>query len=100
MGAGWSAIDAIAAGTSGSAAAIGREGDLGSLEAGKLADLVVVRGNPARTISDVRHVEAVYQGGHEVVRSGQATLDARPLPWPADQIAERTIYRSTDVGRP
>jgi imidazolonepropionase-like amidohydrolase len=99
VGAGWSPVDAIAAGTSGSAAAIGREGDLGALEAGKLADLVVVRGNPARTISDVRHVEAVYQGGREVVRGGHATLDARPLPWPTNQIAERTIYRSTDVGR-
>jgi imidazolonepropionase-like amidohydrolase len=99
VGAGWSPLDAIAAGTSGSAAAIGREGDLGRLEAGMLADLVVVRGNPARSISEIRNVEAVYQGGREVVRQGCATLDVRPVPWPADQIAERTTYRSTDVGR-
>ena len=99
VGAGWSAVDAIAAGTSGSAAAIGRERDLGSLEVGKIADLVVVRGNPARTITDVRNVESVYRDGREVVRGGHVTLDARPVPWPADQIAERTRYRSTDVGR-
>ena len=99
VGAGWSPVDAIAAGTSGSAAAIGRERELGSLEAGKIADLVIVRGNPARTISDVRNVEAVYLDGREVVRGGHAVLDTRPVPWPADQIAERTHYRSTDVPR-
>jgi len=99
VGAGWSPVDAIAAGTSGSAVAIGRERDLGTLEAGKIADLVLVRGNPARDISDVRHVEAVYQNGREVVRNGHVTVDARDVPWPADQIAQRTRYRRTDVGR-
>jgi len=98
VGAGWTPIEAISAGTLGAATAIGRERDLGSLEAGKLADLVVVRGNPGRAISDVRQVEAVYLGGHQVARAGNATLDARPTPWPEDQVAERTLYRSTDAG--
>jgi imidazolonepropionase-like amidohydrolase len=98
VGAGWTPVDAIAAGTLGSATAIGREKDLGSLEEGKLADLVVVRGDPGRSISDVRQVEAVFLGGRQVAHRGSATLDARPTPWPADQIAERTSYRSTDAG--
>ena len=47
-----------------------RREDLGSLEAGKLADVVVVRGNPARSISDVRQVEAVYLNGRRVASRG------------------------------
>jgi cytosine/adenosine deaminase-related metal-dependent hydrolase len=59
------------------------------VEAGKRADLVVVRGDPTRHLSDIRQVECVFQRGRLVARRGQLTGDARPLPWPADEIAER-----------
>jgi len=98
VGAGWTPVEAIHAGTLGSAAAIGLEKELGSLEPGKLADIVIARGNPARSISDVRQIEAVYLGGRQVASRGAATLDARPTPWPDSAIATRTEYRSTDVG--
>jgi len=98
VGAGWTPVEAIHAGTLGSATAVGVEKTLGSLEAGKLADVVVVRGNPARSISDVRQVEAVYLNGRRVASRGHATLDERPTPWPESAIATRTEYRSTDVG--
>lgn len=97
VGAGWTPLEAIEAGTRGAAAAIGREHDIGTLETGKLADVVIVRGDPARHIADVRNVEAVVLGGALVVQSGTATLDARPLPWPSDQVAERSTYRSTEA---
>jgi len=100
VGAGWTPLEAIAAGTSGSAVAIGREREVGSLEVGKLADLLVVTGDPTRRISDIRNVEAVFLGGRQVVRAGHATLDARPLPWPADQVDQRDTYRSTEARRP
>lgn len=89
VGAGWSPLEAIEAGTLGAAGAIGRETEIGSAEAGKLADLVVVRGDPTRNISDIRQVERVFQGGRLVASSGQLTSDTRPLPWPLDEIAER-----------
>ena len=98
VGAGWTPVEAIHAGTLGSATAVGAEKELGSLEPGKLADVVAVRGNPARSISDVRQVEAVFLGGRPVVSRGHTTLDARPTPWPDNAIALRTEYRSTDVG--
>jgi hypothetical protein len=98
VGAGWTPVEAIATGTLGSATAIDREKETASLQAGKLADLAVVRGNPARSISDVRQAEAVFLSGCQVVSGGHATLDVRPTPWPEDQIATRTVYRSTDVG--
>jgi imidazolonepropionase-like amidohydrolase len=80
--AGWSPLDAIRAGTLGAAVAIGREQDRGSLEPGNLADLLIVRGDPTRTISDIRAVEQVYLGGRAVTKAGQLTDDARPEPWP------------------
>jgi imidazolonepropionase-like amidohydrolase len=88
-GAGWSPDEALEAGTLGAAAAMGLERELGSLEPGKQADLVVVRGDPTRNISDVRQVECVVLGGRVVARAGQLTVDARAVPWPVDDIAHR-----------
>ena len=80
--AGWSPVEAIEAGTLGAATAIRREDELGSIETGKLADLLVVRGDPTREISDVREVEQVYLGGRSVIMDGNLAGDARPSPWP------------------
>jgi imidazolonepropionase-like amidohydrolase len=95
--AGWTPLEAIQAATHEAAVAIGLDHELGSLTPGHLADLVVVQGDPTRSISDVRNVEVVFLGGRLVARGGHATLDARPVPWPADEIAQRTHYRPTDV---
>jgi imidazolonepropionase-like amidohydrolase len=40
--------------------------DLGTLEAGKLADLIVVRDNPLDDIDGVRQLDLVFKGGHLV----------------------------------
>jgi imidazolonepropionase-like amidohydrolase len=45
------------------ARAFGVSGDLGTLEAGKLADLVLVAGDPLRNIKDVANVRSVMKGG-------------------------------------
>jgi imidazolonepropionase-like amidohydrolase len=34
----------------------------GSIESGKIADLLIVRGNPADRISDTRNIEYVIKG--------------------------------------
>lgn len=88
-GAGWTPVEALHAATLGAARALRLDKKVGSLEAGKIADLVVVRGDPTRTISHARQVERVYQSGHVVVGGGQAVTDARPHPWPLDEIEER-----------
>lgn len=95
VAAGWTPLEAIEAGTQGSAIAIGREHELGTLVAGKLADVIVVAGDPSARISDIRNVDAVFLSGRLVVQRGVATLDTRPVPWPEDQVRERTKYRST-----
>ncbi|MBW3572639.1 MAG: amidohydrolase family protein [Gemmatimonadetes bacterium] len=49
--------------TIGSARVAGREADLGSIAPGKLADLVLVDGNPAESITEIRNVELVMKDG-------------------------------------
>jgi len=86
----------LAALTRNAAELLGREDDLGSLEAGKLADLIVVDGNPLAEISALWRVETVVKGGgwsrHRrpagnrgiapVVAAGPAKA-VRPVPTPA-----------------
>ena len=41
--------------------------ELGTLEPGKLADIVIINGDPLADISDLSNVEIVIQGGRIVV---------------------------------
>lgn len=61
--AGFSPLDAITAATWHGAMAIGVAKDLGTVEPGKIADLVVLGGNPARDISNLRRAVMVIKGG-------------------------------------
>jgi imidazolonepropionase-like amidohydrolase len=49
--------------TLGAARVAGRDDRLGSIGVGKLADLVLVDGDPTRTIGDIRRVRLVVRGG-------------------------------------
>lgn len=49
--------------TLGAAQVAGREDRLGSVEVGKLADLILVDGDPASRISEIRNVSLVMKGG-------------------------------------
>jgi imidazolonepropionase-like amidohydrolase len=40
-----------------------RDGDLGSVTSGKLADLILVNGDPTANISDIRKIDTVIKGG-------------------------------------
>jgi imidazolonepropionase-like amidohydrolase len=66
---GMSTSDAIVAGTLGAARCIGLEQEIGSIESGKVADLIAVGGDPLRDISLLQRIEFVMKSG-EVVRSG------------------------------
>lgn len=61
--AGMSELEAIQACTLTAAQALGLEEDLGSIEVGKLADLIVVEGDPATDIADLANTKFVYQAG-------------------------------------
>ncbi|MBI3151090.1 MAG: amidohydrolase family protein [Chloroflexi bacterium] len=69
--AGLSAMECIIASTKNAARALGWEKKLGTLEAGKLADLIVVKKNPLenlKSLADRKNIEYVMQGGKFVAR--------------------------------
>ncbi|HUP20577.1 MAG TPA: amidohydrolase family protein, partial [Gemmatimonadota bacterium] len=60
---GMSAMEALAAGTIMGAQYLGMDGDIGSLEPGKLADLVVLTANPLDDITHTDDIAQVMLGG-------------------------------------
>ena len=70
VGAGFAPMDALRAGTAHAAELLGLQDQIGTLEEGKRADLVVVDGDPLsdiRILQDVKRIEAVLVDGELVV---------------------------------
>lgn len=67
---------ALRAATLDSARILRVERDFGSLAAGKVADVVVVRGDPTRSIHDVWNVVDVFRAGQRVEREALARRNA------------------------
>ena len=65
-GCGFSPMDAIVAATSRAADLLGQGDELGSVEKRKLADLLVLDGDPLADISNTKRIAAVYKGGQVV----------------------------------
>jgi imidazolonepropionase-like amidohydrolase len=61
--AGFTPLEAISIGTLNGARYLGRDGRIGTIVRGKQADLVVINGNPAANIADVRNVVTVFKQG-------------------------------------
>ncbi|PZR34900.1 amidohydrolase family protein [Caulobacter segnis] len=91
-------LETIRAATMGSAEAIGRTHDVGSLEPGKFADLLIFDADP---LADIANVEALGQ----VMKNGRlyqaATLEqvwperrAAPVPWFQDEAPSAAADRS------
>ncbi len=73
---GMSPTRAIAAATRVNAQAIGRGRELGSIEPGKIADIIVVNGNPNYDITALSRVEVVVKDG--VMHKGGPATSPRP----------------------
>jgi imidazolonepropionase-like amidohydrolase len=61
--AGFTPLEALSICTLNGATYLGRQKSIGSIAAGKQADLVVINGDPSTTIGDVRKVEIVFRQG-------------------------------------
>jgi imidazolonepropionase-like amidohydrolase len=82
--AGLSPMDALVAATSTSARAAGLDGDRGTIAPGKLADLLLVDGQPDQKIADIEKTAAVFLGGKQLdlaaLKSSIASRELTPLP--------------------
>jgi len=65
---GISPLDAITIGTLNAAKYLGREDELGTIEPGKLADMVLLNANPTEDIRNTQKISAVFKGGVEIDR--------------------------------
>lgn len=61
--AGISAPDTLRIATLNAAKVLGRDADLGAIAPGKFADMILVDGDPARRISDIRNTDLVVKDG-------------------------------------
>jgi imidazolonepropionase-like amidohydrolase len=61
--AGFSPVDAIKIATLNGAIYLGKQDQIGTIAAGKNADLIVIKGDPASHISDIENVEIVFKDG-------------------------------------
>lgn len=83
-GLGINPVEAIHRATLVPAEALGLGAEIGSIAPGKCADLLLVEGDPAQHIGDVRNVKRVWQRGRLVVEDGMIRMpDPIPLQIPA-----------------
>ena len=79
--AGYTDAQGVASVTSQAAVALGIDEQVGTLEPGKLADLIVVDGDPTKDINALWNVEEVFLGGRRIDRgSAESRAVTRQLP--------------------
>jgi len=61
--AGFTPVEAIHIATQNGATYLGQQDRIGTLAPGKQADMVLVKGDPSKTIDDIENVEAVFKNG-------------------------------------
>jgi imidazolonepropionase-like amidohydrolase len=69
VGGGISPADAIVIATRNAARALGRLEELGTIEAGKLADVVLLKADPTKDINNAKLVDTVIKDGRIIDRS-------------------------------
>ncbi|HLM60880.1 MAG TPA: CIA30 family protein, partial [Pyrinomonadaceae bacterium] len=94
--AGLTPLAAITAATGNAAAYLGASDRLGSIQPGKLADLLIVDGDPSTDISVTKKIWMVIKGGREIDRQNifveppiQAVVPAQPL---ADDFEDGDLF--------
>lgn len=61
--AGFTPLQAIQIATQNGAKYLGRDDRIGTLDAGKQADIVLIKGDPSKNIEDIENVETVFKAG-------------------------------------
>ena len=81
--AGWSAPETLVAATKTNAEILDMDDRLGTLQPGKLADVLVVDGRPDENLDDLAKVDLVIRDGYEVVEGGHLAVPRHTAekPW-------------------
>jgi imidazolonepropionase-like amidohydrolase len=74
VAAGWSVPEALVAATKTNAQILDMDDRLGTLEPGKLADVLVVDGKPDENLDDLAKVDIVIRNGFTVVQGGKLAI--------------------------
>jgi imidazolonepropionase-like amidohydrolase len=80
--AGFTPLEAIKIASYNGAIYLGRESEIGSIAAGKAADLMIVKGDPSKNIFDIENVEIVFKDGvgydsEKLIQSVQGLVGVR-----------------------
>ncbi|MHC9085576.1 amidohydrolase family protein [Luteimonas sp. RIT-PG2_3] len=89
---GFSVPQALEAATRTNARILGMADKLGTLEVGKLADVIVLDGQPDRDLKDLAKVELVIRDGHVIVEHGSIHMPAH-VPTPEPETDAKTGLR-------
>ena len=84
-------IEAITAATGSAARAIKVDGERGTIAPGKLADLLLVEGEPHKNIRDIEKIKRVFLGGREIDREKLAREIDEPGLTPLPAIKARDL---------
>jgi len=76
--AGLSPAEVLVAATRNGAIAMGIDDQVGTIDEGKVADLVVLRADPTADITNTRHIESVYLRGKKLDRNELPGSDRQP----------------------
>ena len=83
--AGLSPMKGVKSHTSWAAQAIGVDDVVGTLEAGKEADIILVKGNPAEDLRALWNVSDVFKAGRRVDRGSGRFVESMRQPVPSDE---------------
>jgi imidazolonepropionase-like amidohydrolase len=92
-------LEAITAATGNAARAIKVDHDRGTIVPGKLADLILVEGQPHKNIDEIERIKRVFLGGREVDRDRLAQEIARPEITPIPAIKAKEFVDDFEEGR-
>ncbi|ANY20956.1 D-hydantoinase/dihydropyrimidinase [Tsuneonella dongtanensis] len=98
---GLSPAEALVAATKTSAEIIDKDGDRGTIEPGKRADLVLVDGSPDKDIDDIWKVARVWQDGREVPLAELRAMRDRPetSAMPVEPMTGPVLSQAREDGR-
>ena len=82
VAAGWSIPEALVAATKTNSEILDMDDRLGTLEAGKLADVLMVGGKPDENLEDLTKVDLVIRDGYSVVQGGKAAVPRHTVAQP------------------